>query len=329
MQKVLPRRDHRPVGVLTETSVENSGQKIHQGIFAPLVFFGLYGLPLTKEKLWQLLYKVRVEPGVFGQALSQMVSAKKIYFQDGYFALKPWDEGRILVNKPEIEKRWRKVAKYCQVLASIPFIEHVSVIHSLAIGNVDQESDIDFLVISKPNRLYFVRSIIIVVFRLLGIYKTRKKISEQFCFGYYLTTDSMDISKLEGADDFLAFWFASHIGILGDQTHEQFLSSNAWVKDYFPNYQPASRPSSLIVSPTTKFVKALLEIILILPAILLEPILRQVHIRHTFSLPENHWPTSTTIARRDVLKLHAVSQRQQINQAFERVLAGTRNFIKD
>lgn len=293
--------------------------KIQKGILAPLAFFGLYGLPLGREKIWQLLYKSQVNREKFDRVLADLVRAGKVYDQDGHFALKPWDSGHLLISQDETSKRWRKLQKYYNLLAAIPFIEHISVIHSLALGNADAKSDIDLLVITRPNRLYFVRSVIIVLFRILGVYKTQAKISEQFCFGYYLTTSNMDISRVEGQDNFLAFWFASHIPILGMPAHEKFLRSNTWIYKYFPNYQPVAWPEPQISNVVAK-LKTALEFLLAVPALLAEPLFRFIHIRHTFNLPENHWPTSTTIATADALKLHAVSQRKQLNEAFERAL---------
>jgi hypothetical protein len=44
--------------------------------------------------------------------------------------------------------------------------------------------------------------------------------------------------------------------------------------------------------------------------------LRKIHIRHTFRLPENHWKTSSTIANKDMLKLHALDPRKDLRDSF-------------
>lgn len=293
---------------------------LDSGILASLSFFSLYGLPLSKHRIFELMYKVSGSREQINQRLDVMVQQGRVQRTADLYSLKPWKQDRFAVNKLEMEKRWQKIQRYSGILRLIPYIEHLSIIHSLAIGNVDQESDIDFFVITKPNRLYFVRSVIIVLFKFLGVYKTRKKIKEQFCFGYYLTTKNLNLAELEGKDDFLAFWYAAHIPIFGRGVHEDLVQANPWIYEYFPNFQGDARNRYFSESILLSLVKKVLEILLFLPAILAEPVLRKIHITHTFNLPENHWPTSLTVASRDMLKLQALSQRQQINNAFAAVL---------
>jgi len=297
---------------------------LDSGILAPLSFFSLYGLPLSKEQIFNLIYKVSATREQINQRLEYLVSAGRVQKTDNLYSLKPWKRERMAVNRLEMEKRWQKIARYSAILRAIPYIEHISVIHSLAIGNVDQESDIDFFVVTKPNRLYFVRTMIIILFKLFGVYKTRKKIKEQFCFGYYLTTENLNLAELEGQDNFLAFWFAAHIPVLGPDTHADLIRSNTWIYEYFPNFQGEARNRYFASSIVLTSIKKLLEMLLFLPTIVAEPILRKIHITHTFNLPENHWPTSLTVANKNMLKLQALSQRRQINQAFEAVLQSLR-----
>jgi hypothetical protein len=63
-------------------------------------------------------------------------------------------------------------------------------------------------------------------------------------------------------------------------------------------------------------LKRFLEVVCYLPAALLEPVLRRVHIRHTFKLPENHWKTSSTVANKSMLKLHALDPRKDLRKQF-------------
>ena len=300
---------------------ETRQKDLTQGILAPLAFFSLYSMPLSVERIHELLFQVKASREEVESNIRRLVSENKIIEQDGLFGIKPWYQERLRVNQKEIEKRWNKIKKYYFLLSIIPFIQHVSVIHSMALGNVDQESDIDFLVVTKPGRLYFVRSTIIVLFKILGVYKTRTKVKEQFCFGYYITTDNLDLGKQEGVDDFLAFWFAAHIPILGQHVHQDFLAANSWINEYFPQYQGKRvAPQELKSGFIARALKAILEVLLFIPTQILEPLFARIHIRHTFNLPENHWPTSLTVANKQMLKLHAVSQRGQINEAFRKVL---------
>lgn len=297
--------------------------KLREGIFAALAFFSLYDLPLRRRRIFELLYKHKAAESEVYKQLDLMAQEGKLIQKGERYALKSWDGARLADNRQEIEKRWQKVEKYYPVLSLIPFIENVSIIHSLAIGNADQESDIDFFVIAKPHRLYFVRTLIILIFKMLGVYKTRTNIKERFCFGYYITSNQLSLENLllDIDDPFMAFWFASHAPILGAETYRKFVRANTWIYQYLPNYSFEHREKYFKKqSRGSKNMKKFLEVVLFIPAMLLEPILRSIHIRHTFKLPENHWETSSTIAEKDILKLHAIDNRRDLRQRFYEAL---------
>jgi hypothetical protein len=301
--------------------------KLREGILAALAFFSLYDLPLRKRRIYELLYKCSASENDVYKELDRLVLEGRLIQKGERYSIKPWDEARLDSNRAEIDKRWKKVDKYFRILSLIPFIEHAAIIHSLAIGNADQESDIDFFIITKPGKLYFVRSLIIIIFKLLGVYKNRLHVKERFCFGYYITSGRLDLSDLLLSEDdpFMAFWFASHAPILGRETYRRFTDANRWVRNYLPNYSPEYREKYFRRQHKwMKETKKVMEYLLWLPAAILEPMLRMIHIHHTFRLPENHWPTSSTIAEKDILKLHAIDNRKELRERFYKTLQSLR-----
>jgi hypothetical protein len=312
--------------LMQEISPNSDFAQVKLAILKTMAFFSLYELPLNLHTIHQLLYQKRATFEEVRDALGQLVGSGKIVAHDGLYALKSWSDGRLSENKTEIQKRWRKVDRYFWILSIIPFIDHISIINSLAFGNAHQESDIDFFVVTKERRLYFVRSIIIVIFRLLRVYKTRGHINERFCFGFYVTHDHPALGNvlIEGEDPLFAFWFASFAPILNRKSYQHLVEANRWIYGYFPNLEYITRltyikePNSIL-----RFTKRFLEIVLTIPAIILEPLLRSIHIRHTFNLPENHWQTSTTVANQHMLKLHALDPRKDVRAKFNEIL---RNF---
>ena len=308
---------------MPENLSEARQTQVRTAVLATLAFFSLYDLPLHDKSIHQLLYRTRATLFEVSEALRNLVYLRKVVQKGNLYARADWDETKRTESKLEIEKRWRKVDRFFGLLSIIPFISQLSIINSLAFDNAHMESDIDFFVVTRPNRLYFVRSMIIVIFRLLGVYKTRTKIHEQFCFGFYVTTKDPDLAKIliHGEDPLFAFWFASFAPLLGKLGYEQLVSANRWIYDYFPNFEPRTREVYLKkVSPVLSFIKFFLEIVFFIPAMVLEPLLRAIHIRHTFNLPENHWPTSTTIANDHMLKLHALDPRKEIREKFHNVI---------
>jgi len=308
--------------VKTETS-----RDLRQAIFHTLAFFGMYGLPLRKRRIYELLYKFKADESDVYKELEALASEGKLVKDGERFGLKQWDRNLLHTNREEIAKRWKKIDKYFWIFSLLPFTEYVAVINSLAIGNAGEESDIDFFVITKPDRLYFVRSIIIIIFRLLGIYKTRVNVKERFSFGYYITTNHLNLEKMTLDDDpYLAFWFASHAPILGLHAYKEFVKANTWIYSYFPNYDLRFRERYFRKQPKpAQYMKKISEFLLWVPVQIFEPLIRYVHVRHTFNLPENHWETSSTIAEKDILKLHAIDNRKELRERFYKELSEYKN----
>jgi hypothetical protein len=125
---------------------------------------------------------------------------------------------------------------------------------------------------------------------------------------------------IEDEDPLFAFWFASFaplINISGYRLVAPILGFTVT----FPNFDLTARLTYIKQkNPFLRILKGLFEIILTIPAILLEPLVRSIHIRHTFNLPENNWATSTTIANDHMLKLHALDPRKDIKTRFYGVL---------
>ncbi len=302
-------------------------QKIHEAIISTLAFFALYELPLNSRRVQELLLNQIASLEEVEAALRELARQSKIIQSGSLYSTKVWNQASYLANQQELIHKWEKIGRYFNWLALVPFVRNVSVINSLSLGTADSDSDIDFFVITKPRRLYVVRSMIIVLFRLLGVYKTREKIKDRFCFGFFVSPQALKFEPimLKPQDPYFLFWLASMRPVFGGQAYWQLMQANQWLAEHFPNFKPmqrlssAKQPGFFILT-----VKYLLEVLLWIPALLAEPILRRIHITHTFKLAENNTVTSTTIANAGMLKLHAYDVRAEVAAAFERTLQSPR-----
>jgi predicted nucleotidyltransferase len=296
--------------------------KLTEAIIATLAFFDIYKLPISGRRVWELLYRVQATPEAVTLELRRLVQLGIIVSKDGMYALEDWDPKKIHANQIEIEKRWTRIRRYYWVLSAIPFVEHISVINSVAMGNADHESDIDFFIVTKPGRLYFVRSFIIVLFKLLGVYKNKRQVNMRFCFGFYITSDRLSIKELllPDEDPYLVFWLGTITPIFSLKYYEKLVKENRWIYSWLPNFKTMHRLEMYRRLRPSIALKKLLEIVCYLPAWVLEPVLRKIHIRHTFKLPENNWKTSSTIANKTMLKLHALDPRKELREKFYKVL---------
>jgi predicted nucleotidyltransferase len=300
--------------------------KLTEAIIATLAFFDIYKLPISGRRVWELLYRVQATPEAVTLELQRLAQLGIIVFKDGMYALEDWDAKKIQANQIEIEKRWTRIRRYYWILSAVPFVEHISVINSVAMGNADHESDIDFFVVTKPERLYFVRSVIIVLFKLLGVYKNKRQINMRFCFGFYITSDSLSLKELllPGEDPYLVFWLGTITPIFSLKYYEKLVKENRWIHSWLPNFKTMHRLEMYRRLKPSITLKKFLEVLCYPPALVLEPMLRKIHIRHTFKLPENNWNTSSTIANKTMLKLHAIDPRKELRSKWVNILQNYR-----
>lgn len=305
--------------ILAKTLVKT---KVTEAILATLAFFSIYNLPLPAKKIWELLYRCECTYPEMEKELNRLTQLGIIAQKSGLYALAEWDERRYFLNQLEIQKRWNKIKKYYWLLSAIPFVRHISVINSVAMGNADHESDIDFFVVTSVNRLYFVRSVIIIIFKLLGVYKTRTHVNERFCFGFYVDSDHMPIKKLllPQEDPYMVFWLSTIIPIYSLRFYEKLIKENKWVYSQVPNFRTHDRLEMYRKLTPARKTKKILEWIFLVPSLIAEPLLRFIHVRHTFNLPENSWKSSSTIANKHMLKLHAKDPRKDLREQFYKVL---------
>jgi hypothetical protein len=295
--------------------------QIERAIFSTLSFFSLFQVPLSQDKVFLYLYKQSASLKQVGEVLEKMVLENKIFSKNGLYALKAWPDSLTNLRQQEAEKRYKKVRKFLWLLSLVPFVREASLINSMAIGNIKKESDIDFFIIVRPGFLYFARTFIILLFHLFFLYKTKNHIKEKFCFGFYISTKHLNLEDIliQPTDPYTAFWLASMKPLFGKKEYVAFIKANPWVFEYLPNFTPTPHFYGLIKKPFGIYLRFILEIIFYVPAFLVEPLLKRIHIRHTFNLPENHWPTATTIAKSDILKLHALDPRAKIRDDFYKV----------
>jgi hypothetical protein len=117
---------------------------------------------------------------------------------------------------------------------------------------MDDEKDVDYFIIVRPERLWLARTILVLYKRifLLNSYK-------YFCLNYFIDDEHLEI---EQKNLFTATELFTLIPVTGSNYIRQFMEANAWVKEYFPRF-PA-RDILSVVHEHRSLLKKTLEWIL-------------------------------------------------------------------
>lgn len=128
------------------------------------------------------------------------------------------------------DKKWHKLNRRTWLFRCIPFVEFVFGSGSLAIGNVDAESDFDMLVGVRSGRIFTARFCSVLAFGLFGWRRSKEhgnaEAADKICLNHFVTPESYAL-RLEPN----AYWrllYQSILPIYGTPRRiQQFYDANA------------------------------------------------------------------------------------------------------
>jgi len=120
------------------------------------------------------------------------------------------------------------------LLARIPWVDAVYLTGSLAMGAAEVDSDIDFLVVTQPDRLWIVRFLTGLFAQLNG--RRRSWNHEEpgsWCFNLWLDSSHLEVEQR--SQDAYRAYEVLQAKILWTRSGEDVLKMhNSWIQDFFP-----------------------------------------------------------------------------------------------
>ncbi len=215
-------------------------------VYSCLCYFDVFDYPLKLSEVFEFS-TLQINSTEVKTILDQLTELKLIKFQSGFYLLQQ-SSNEIIIKRQDAEMGFsanqNKIRRYAQFIAKFPFVESVSISGSCSKGLFDKESDVDYFIITKPNRLWLCRSIL-VAFKKLFLFNSKK----YFCVNYFLSSDELEIPD---RNVFVACEISTLLPVSNLSTFEKFLNFNNWVKDYLPNkkqHQQTFLKASQIIRP--------------------------------------------------------------------------------
>jgi hypothetical protein len=129
----------------------------------------------------------------------------------------------------ELAAKYMKIAKWVVFFISqFPFVRSVLISGSLSKEFMNPESDIDFFIITAPNRLWIARLFFVLTQKIIFLNSHK-----YLCFNYMIDTDHLELKE---KNLFIAIEATTTIPMYGVKYYEQFLKENEWTKAFFPNF---------------------------------------------------------------------------------------------
>lgn len=193
-----------------------------------ILYFSIFRYPLTLEEIHSYTNHTIIEETI--TELEKLVSEEIIKKVDDFYVYnKDLDSvPKRLKGNLEAKKALKIAYKKGNLIAKFPYVKAVGISGSLSKSYYDKNSDIDFFIITEPNKLWICRTFLIL-YKKIFLLNSKK----YFCVNYFISTSQLEI---EEQNRFTATELKTLIPMHGKEVFEEFYKANHWVTAYFSKF---------------------------------------------------------------------------------------------
>lgn len=213
---------------LSANHITNQLDSSQKDVIRTLLYFDIFSYPLRKDEIKQFMSTK--QNGKFDQQFNELLELNLIkkVGEDLYSTQNDHSiASRRLKGNELAEHKMLAARKMSKVISFFPFVRGIMLSGSISKGFMQDDSDVDFFIVTAPNRLWIARTML-VFFKRLFLFNSRKF----FCVNYFVDTSSMEI---EERNIFTAIESATLIPTYGREYYQQFWRENDWVDKFLPN----------------------------------------------------------------------------------------------
>jgi len=211
---------------------------LSQAIFKTVAYFDIFDYPLSTFEIWQYLPSAASLDEVIETIETNSLPLES---RDGLFFLTCRSE-LIAIRRQrylEADKKITKANRRLRLIRWLPGIQLICLANIIGSHNLRASSDTDLFIITKTNRLWFVKFSATIILKILGLRPTAKKNKDQLCLSFLVDDSALDLSLCHVEDDFyFTYWLAGLLPLYGNsETFNTFITANSWLKNKLPNWQ--------------------------------------------------------------------------------------------
>jgi len=165
---------------------------LSKSIIKTLAYYDIFDYPLTLKEIYFCLDTNSIDKEELNAEANSLMTKNIIYMKNDYYLLNP-DYNRVIrrVEGNGRAKGKMKIAKwFANFISLFPFVRAVFLSGSISKGYLDKEADIDYFIITKQNRLWLSR-FLLVLFKKIFLLNSYK----YFCINYFISEDNLEIEE--------------------------------------------------------------------------------------------------------------------------------------
>ena len=202
-----------------------------QSALKALLYYDIFQYPLTSKEVFHFMSTNHVTHEEVVETLNDLSAKGYIFERDKFYSVRDSKEliERRVKGNNEAQKWIHPAERQAKLIYSFPFVRAVMVSGSLSKNYMDDKSDLDFFIITAPQRLWIARTLLII-YKKIVLFNSHK----YFCVNYFIDNDHLEI---EEKNIFTATELATLIPLCGNPYYEDLFERNKWLKNFLPNHQ--------------------------------------------------------------------------------------------
>ncbi len=197
-------------------------------VLKAIIYADVFNYPLTAQEIFE---RTTIESFIaIKEVLDELVCRGYIFFIDGFYTLQDDCDmiERRLKGNAKAKKYLRIAKRVTAIIRHFPFVRAVMLSGSISKNYIDEKSDIDYFIITAPNRLWVARLFFIICQKLIFFNKCKF-----FCYNYMIDEQHLSINH---KSYYTAMEISTLVPVFNGKLYCIFLRYNDWIKQYFPNY---------------------------------------------------------------------------------------------
>jgi hypothetical protein len=296
--------------------LELSVEKSH--LVYTLLYFDIFNYPLKYHEISSFFGANNYSQIHIQSNLKELCNDGFVCHEDGYYFI--CDNNKDIIKRRKIgnlkaQFMMQKAYRFSRLISWFPFVQCVCLSGSLSKAYMDETGDIDYFIITKPERLWIARTLLIA-YKKIFLFDNRK----YFCVNYFLDTDNLEIPD---KNIFTATELLTLVPMYNGKLYKDLIEKNGWAKEYLPNHEPID--FNCASHGKINFLKKSMEFLLngklgdVLDTYFMKLTLKRWSIKFGHFTPDNFEHAMRT--RKYVSKHHPQNFQQRVLNALEKKLS--------
>lgn len=220
------------------------GIEINRAIIETLAYFDVFEYPLTYPELYRYLW--RSPKTTLSEIIQTTRQMDQVIERDGFVMFKDRTSlPRIRQHRyAESELKWNKRRWFIRLLSYLPGVEAIFIVNTFAYHNVQTDSDIDLLIVTKPRAIWATRFYTTLTAKVLSVRPKPTQIKDAVCLSFYVTptglTHLKDLRR-DNDDALEAYWLAQAMPVYDPSGYAKQIAKSEWLMSVLPNNQPVQQ----------------------------------------------------------------------------------------